>query len=1007
MRVFISSTSQDLHAYRAVVRDVVLDLGWQPVMMEHFGTAAGQGVVDACKERLAEADVVVAVIAWQRGGVPEVERGGDGKRSFTEIEVDAALESGKGVLLFLAKGSWPGDLWEEEAAARQQVKEWRRRLDRLAVFFEWEAAVADGAEALPVFRAKVRQELVRWHAPFDGPAGRPPRVRDVPHQRNAFFTGRGRMLTNIARQLHSGAPGPNIVILSGLGGVGKTQLVVEYLFRYGDDYDVVWWMDADEPPILADRYAALAPRLDPATTQTSSQAAAVATVRRWLEGHRRWALVFDNAKDPEVVGPYLPRSAGGHVLITSRIPDWGGLGVALDVQPFESREAVQFLRRRIGRRGERSGKGAAEAQRRELAEELGNLPLALEQAAAFAKASAMSPKSYLTLFRRRHRELLRHGKPLAYSGTVATTWEISFERLDARSPVAADLLRLCAFLGAEDLPPDVLADAADELPEGLAEAAADGVGLRVAVAELWKVSLGSSRSDGLSVHRLVQQIVRDRCDHGGTGNAWALVAVGVMGRAFSFDQNRPSTWQRSARLLPHALAALERASRRDLASTEVSRLLNATGEYLLYQGRLERSLDHFHRALAMDRSLRGGLCREVADRAFNISSALQTQGDLEGALRSAREALKVDEAVFGRTHPEVATDASNIAQILTVQRRLGEALRHARRALRIDRAAFGEGNPAIARDQVCIAQILQAGGDLAGALGAARGALAIDERVFGPDHPAVARDCQCLALICKEQGELQAALGWGERALGIDQEVFGAAHPAVARDLNCIGQVLHEQGEIERARECLQAALRLEIDILGERHPTVARVSSNLALLLLEDGDQEGALDAARRALGIDQEVYGPSHPAVGRDLHVLSRIRLAAGAVDAALESARGALAIDLEIYGDGHPNVASITANLAAVLLACEELDAALDAAGRALEIDQRVYGALHPKWARDSAVLGRILAARGERDEALGHLQGAAAVLERRLGGDHPRTREVVSCLAELTAGEPVAR
>jgi serine/threonine protein kinase len=162
MRVFISSTSQDLASYRQAARDVVLDLGWQPVMMEHFWTEGRCGIVAACLERLGEAEVVVAIIGWQRGSVPTAERGGDGRRSYTQLELEAALTLGKPVLAFLARDTWPGGLWESAPDARVAVEALRAGLDRLAVLFDWETPDATTREPMPMFRAKVRQELLRF-----------------------------------------------------------------------------------------------------------------------------------------------------------------------------------------------------------------------------------------------------------------------------------------------------------------------------------------------------------------------------------------------------------------------------------------------------------------------------------------------------------------------------------------------------------------------------------------------------------------------------------------------------------------------------------------------------------------------------------------------------------------------------------------------------------------------------------------------------------------------------
>lgn len=163
--IFLSSTTEDLKPYREAARDVVLDLGWHPVMMEHFGTDGGRGIVEACRERVARCDLLVAILGWRLGWVPESDAGGDGKRSITQIEIDTAKELSKPVVFLLARDTWPGNLWESDAKARQMVSSFRKKVDRLAVFIDWETVEVGGAETLPHFQAKVRQELLRHASP--------------------------------------------------------------------------------------------------------------------------------------------------------------------------------------------------------------------------------------------------------------------------------------------------------------------------------------------------------------------------------------------------------------------------------------------------------------------------------------------------------------------------------------------------------------------------------------------------------------------------------------------------------------------------------------------------------------------------------------------------------------------------------------------------------------------------------------------------------------------------
>lgn len=238
MRVFVSSTSKDLRPYRDAARAVVLDLGDQPVMMEHFGADGSRGIVEACRRRVEEADIVLAILAWKRGAVPEADRGGDGRASYTKWELDAAFHAGKPVLVFMASESWPGHLWEDDPEARTWVRSFRGELDRLAVLFDWEDAVAGAEEPLPVFRAKVRQELLRARQPRDAAPDsltgirhriwpRPPWPERpypllLPYTHPSLFAGRTRELAELRRLLRLPVP---ILGLHAPSGAGKSSLL--------------------------------------------------------------------------------------------------------------------------------------------------------------------------------------------------------------------------------------------------------------------------------------------------------------------------------------------------------------------------------------------------------------------------------------------------------------------------------------------------------------------------------------------------------------------------------------------------------------------------------------------------------------------------------------------------------------------------------------------------------------------------------------------------------------
>jgi len=159
--VFVSSTSLDLEDYRAVARNVLLDLHWRPEMMEHFD-AMTERTADACRAAVERSDLVLLIVAWRQGWVPAVEQGGNGQDSITALELAHARSRNIPVLIFMASKSWPGDQWEDEQVRREWVKNFRATVNQPAAFFDYEPPTTREAERLPGFRAILKQNLLTF-----------------------------------------------------------------------------------------------------------------------------------------------------------------------------------------------------------------------------------------------------------------------------------------------------------------------------------------------------------------------------------------------------------------------------------------------------------------------------------------------------------------------------------------------------------------------------------------------------------------------------------------------------------------------------------------------------------------------------------------------------------------------------------------------------------------------------------------------------------------------------
>jgi tetratricopeptide (TPR) repeat protein len=564
--------------------------------------------------------------------------------------------------------------------------------------------------------------------------GRRPQIFEVP-PRNRHFTGRGDLLQALRQQLAETRAGAVVQAgaVHGLGGVGKTQLAVEYAHRYAADYNLVWWVPAERPPTISGRLAQLGRRLDLAELPSLEEQ--VGVVFDALGQRDRWLLVYDNAQQPADLEGLWPPTGAGQVLVTSRNPAWSGVAtpVAVDVLPRD--HAVSFLRERTG-----SGEQAVLA---ELAELLGDLPLALEQAAAYMEETTTTPSDYLWLLVDRAKELFTLGRPTGSQQTIATTWTVALDRIRTEAPAAEDLLCLCAYLAPDDLPRSLLVDHPEVLPEHLANTVSDRLGFGQVLGALRAYSLMTVTAEALSTHRLVQAVVRHGLDPE-SAREWVGAAVALVGARFPEQAVDVRVWPDAARLLPHALAATTHSEELGANPTATCRLLDGAGRYLVGRAEYLQARKLHERALSI--AIQAGPDRlNTAITHANLGLVLQDLGDLDGARSRLERALAIRQARLGADHPTTANSLTQLGLVLHAQGDLDGALALQERALAIREARLGVDHPESAQSLNNVAAVLHARGDLDDAHRLCRRAVAILEARLGPNHPDAVRSRRQLA----------------------------------------------------------------------------------------------------------------------------------------------------------------------------------------------------------------------------------------------------------------------
>jgi tetratricopeptide (TPR) repeat protein len=659
-------------------------------------------------------------------------------------------------------------------------------------------------------------------APFPGTAvgakrfpGQGPAISNIP-ARNRHFSGRGELLEQLHARLQAEMAAAVVPTgaVHGLGGVGKSQLALEYAHRFASDYDVIWWVPAAQPTSATAALATLARRLG--VEELADQGEMVAGLFDLLRSRDRWLLVYDNAERPERLAGLLPPGGGGQVLVTSRWSAWGRQASSLQVNVLARGESIAFLRKRTGADDQATLDG--------LAELLGDLPLALEEAAAYLEETRVGLGEYLGLVRDRARELFGLDQPAedehGDQRRVGTVWSLSLDRVHREAPAAEALLNLCAFLAPDHIPRGLPREQPPLLPEELARAVSDPLVYNRTLAVVGRYSLATVGSTAVAMHRLVQAVIQARLGQEGERH-WAEIGVRLLRAGFPNESWEVATWPTCERLLPHVLAATGHAERLGVAGEQAGWLLDRAANYLHERGQYRQARPIAERALRVTEVALGPVHPEVAWRCDALGAVLRRLGDLEGARVQLERAVAISEAALGPDHPQVATWRSG----------LGSVLRHL--------------------------------GDLDGARAQLERAVATGEAALGPDHPDVAAWRGSLGLVLRDSGDLEGARVQLERAVAISEAARGPDHPAVAAGRGNLGSVLRALGDLDGARVQLERAVAIGEATLGPGHPHVATSRGDLGLVLWDLGDLAGARVQVEQALAISEAALGPDHPTV------------------------------------------------------------------------------------------------------------------------------------------------
>jgi tetratricopeptide (TPR) repeat protein len=673
----------------------------------------------------------------------------------------------------------------------------------------------------------------------------------------SLFKGRDEIMQRLHASRAGGGRTAIVNALYGLGGIGKTRAAVEYAWAHQDDYEALLFVVAETPEALRRNVAGLAGTLVP-QLETTDDTARFASVVDWLRTNPGWLLILDNVDSTEAmteVERLLAQLTGRHVIITSRLGNFSANVTPLELDVLDAGDAAAFLLQRT--EGRRRPAADDEAKAREVAVELGQLALALEQASAYIAKHRLTFSKYQEQWRASGDKVLAWFDPTVtgYSCAVAATWQTSVAQLTEHG---RRLLERLAWLGPEAIPEFLL----DVPIKG-----AEGEDLRDALTDLAAYSLVTRDAKGpfFLVHRLVQDVTRRSL--AGDGCHRSLTeALNWSNDAFVGDPGDVRNWPRFDPLAPHAQAMAGHADAAGVAAP-TSRLMTQLGILLMAKALHAEAEQLMRRALCIDENTLGLDHPDVATGFTNLGQLLHTTTRLPEAEPLMRRALSISEKSLGPDHPSVGIRLSNLAGLLNATNRAEEAELHYRRALGIFEKSREEDRYGFATCLNNFAELLRATKRFREAEPLMRQALAIDEGFCGPNHPSVARDLNNLAMLLRATKRGAKAEPLFRRALAIDERSYGPHHPNVARDLVNLAGLLGATRRLADAEPLYRRALAIDEKCYGREHPEVAVDLHNIAHLLFNSNRGAEAEPLMHRSVAIlakFEKSTGHQHPYFG-----------------------------------------------------------------------------------------------------------------------------------------------
>lgn len=828
----------------------------------------------------------------------------------------------------------------------------------------------------------------------------------VPFPRNERFVGRDSLLNQLATKLSSSHLGQRVAI-TGLGGVGKTQIVLEYAYRTKETSPgcSVFWVPASSNASFEKGYSDIAECLK-ITGITKENANVKQLVKAALsqESTGPWILIIDNADDVDVLFKkgddleslplidYLPASCKGSIIFTTRTRKAAVKQAGSDiiqVDEMSQDDAMEFLRKSLLRTDRLTENGPAI----KLFELLAYLPLALSQAVSFINMNDIPISEYIGLYEGSEEDIIEilsedfedQRRYREVKNPVAATWLISFRQICQQDELAGDYLSFMACLVRQNIPQSIL-----PIPPSKKKAI-DAIGTLTAYSFITKHDLDNL----FDVHRLVHIATRNWLRNESKLTVWTDKALVRLADIFpSGDHENRATW---SAYLPHACNVLAQDHVEVMSGTKWIELLDNVGWCLNNTGQY-REAEKIHRQ-ALD------LCSEVLGPEHPhtlrsmcyVAAALSKQGNYQEAEKMHRQELDLCSKVLGPEHLDTIASMGHVAGTLGDQGNYQESEQMHRRVLDLSLKLLGPEHPDTIASMGHVAGTLRAQGNYQEAEQIRRQVLKLQIKVLGPEHPHTLMSMGGVATALRDQGSYQEAEQMHRQALEFNRKVLGPEHPHTLTSMSLVATTLSSQGKYREAQQIHQQVLELRTKVLGPEHPRTLTSMSHVATALSDRGSYKEAEKMRRQVLELHIKVLGPEHPNTLASMGHVATALSDQGNYREAEQMHRQTLELYIKVLGPEHPHTLTNMSHLAGTLSDQGKYQEAERMHRQELDLCSKVLGPEHPDTVTSMSCVATALSEQGNHQEAGRIYRQVLELYKKMLGPEHPHTLTSMSNIA----------